>query len=261
MKTRRLIPLNLQLFSEGGEMGVESLEVATPIETQEPESTPIESGEEVQVAAEPDKVEKAFAARLAKEREKIEQEYNPYKSLIEQQAQQYNMTPQEYIEAIEQQRQEAEKQRYIEQGLDPDLINELVEKHPAVQYANQIKTQEQQRAEEQAKFNAETQEFAEMFPDLDPSKVPQSVWDQVAQIRQEKGLSIVDSYLRVTRTQQPNIEEVKQQAIKEYVEKLKTGQRPVEGSGSSPVIVTDTPKTFEDARKQALEVMRQTKQF
>ena len=54
---------------------------------------------------------------------------------------------------------------------------------------------------------------------------------------------------------------MKQQAIKEYVEKLKTGQRPVEGSGSSPVIVTDTPKTFEDARKQALEVMRQTKQF
>ena len=69
---RRLIPLNLQLFSEGGEVGVESQEVATPTEsTHEGIEPVVEPGEEAQVAAEPDKVEKAFAARLAKEREYV----------------------------------------------------------------------------------------------------------------------------------------------------------------------------------------------
>ena len=70
---RKMIPLNLQLFSEGGEMGVESQEVATPTESTQNEGIEpvVEPGEEAQVAAEPDKVEKAFAARLAKEREYV----------------------------------------------------------------------------------------------------------------------------------------------------------------------------------------------
>jgi hypothetical protein len=54
---------------------------------------------------------------------------------------------------------------------------------------------------------------------------------------------------------EPDVEKIKQDAIKEYIAKIKDGYSPVESSGSSGTIVS-TPKTFEDAKKGALAMFR-----
>lgn len=84
------LPLNLQLFSEdsgAAETGVESASAAE-VQTETPEVTESQTGVETQAAAEPEKqnnFEKAFAKRLAAEREKWQSEtsekYKDYDTL------------------------------------------------------------------------------------------------------------------------------------------------------------------------------------
>ena len=52
-----------------------------------------------------------------------------------------------------------------------------------------------------------------------------------------------------------NIDAISNKAIQEYLDKKRT-YAPVEGGGASLVQVSQTPKTFEDARKGAIELMR-----
>lgn len=56
--------------------------------------------------------------------------------------------------------------------------------------------------------------------------------------------------------QEPDIETIKKDAIQEYIESLRKGNKPVEGSGAPPVLVQSEPKTFEEARKGALALLR-----
>lgn len=61
--------------------------------------------------------------------------------------------------------------------------------------------------------------------------------------------------------QEPDLEQVRQNAVKEYFEKVKAGNTPVEGSGNSAIVTgNSTPKTWDDARKQALSFLRGSKQ-
>lgn len=52
-----------------------------------------------------------------------------------------------------------------------------------------------------------------------------------------------------------DIDAISNKAIQEYLDKKRT-YAPVEGGGASLVQVSQTPKTFEDARKGAIELMR-----
>lgn len=62
-------------------------------------------------------------------------------------------------------------------------------------------------------------------------------------------------------SQKPDMESLKKQAVQEYIESLKKGQKPVEGSGSSAVVVTPKTNTWEAARSGALEYLKQNKLF
>lgn len=58
-----------------------------------------------------------------------------------------------------------------------------------------------------------------------------------------------------------DMETLKQNAVKEYIENLKKGAVPVEASGTSPAVITETPKSFEDARKGAAAMLKASKIF
>ena len=163
--------------------------------------------DEQQPAAEPDQ-EVAFHKRLSQEKEKLErqytEQYSPYKGFIEKEAQKYGMTPQDYIAAIDAQEKEQEREALLEKGIDPDYLNEAISKHPAVQEAERI----MQERQIQAQFNSEAQELFEEFPDINVKEIPETVFD----LRNEKGLSLLDAYLRVTYKKNRTLAE--QDAIK-----------------------------------------------
>lgn len=194
-------------------------------------------------------IDRIVGERLSRERQK----YTPYQSFVESQAQQYGMTPDEYLQAVEQQKQEEKNQQFQQQyGIDPEAISKALENHPDMIYARELRAQQ----EEQQKLNAQAEELFTEFPNLNPQDIPTEVF----QLQVEKGLSLLDAYLRVSHKTQPDINQLKQQAITEYIEKLKTGNKPVEGSGSGPVIINQEPRTFDDARKGALNLLRQVNQ-
>lgn len=57
----------------------------------------------------------------------------------------------------------------------------------------------------------------------------------------------------------PNVEDIKKQAVKEYIDGLRN-QKPVEGGGQSPAVVQKSSNSFEDARKSALQFLRSKKE-
>lgn len=59
---------------------------------------------------------------------------------------------------------------------------------------------------------------------------------------------------------EPDVESIKQQGIKEYIERIKSGNTPIESSGNTATIVNSTPKTWGDAKKGALAYLRATKE-
>lgn len=199
-------------------------------ETQE-EETPAEAGEEQEVAAEPaqDKAEIAFAKRLAKEREKIQrelqQQYAPIMSLAEQEAMKYGMTPQQWAQAVQQNAERQYYQQMQEYGVDPRVI----EQHPAVIKARQAMqqvSQKEQQLTEKEKFNMEAAEFFETFPDVDAK----SISPEVMQLRQQRGLSLVDAYLRVNHKKM--IEDARTKAEQQAIAGMRKKKQASTGSAT-----------------------------
>lgn len=157
-------------------------------------------------------VDRIVGERLGRERQK----YTSYQSFIEAEAKRYEMTAEQYIQAVEQQRQAEERQRYIDQGLNPDLVNRLLEQHPDIQYARQLRAQQQQEAQ----FQAEANEFFQTFPDVDASKIDPEVF----RLKAEKGLSLTDAYLRV------NFSKMRSQTEQEVIAKLQSNAQSTPGS-------------------------------
>ena len=58
-----------------------------------------------------------------------------------------------------------------------------------------------------------------------------------------------------------DVEALKQQAIQEYLNKKINLNQPVEGGGASPVSVQERPKTFAEARKNALAQIRAAREM
>lgn len=125
--------LDQELLPEDDFTGVDDVPAAgeqDPVLSQEPAAEP--GADPGQAAAagvdvQPDKTEQAFAKRLAAEIEKREREYSPYRNFIETEAARYNMTPAQYLQAVEQQRQQEEAERFAEQsGLNPEVARQLM---------------------------------------------------------------------------------------------------------------------------------------
>lgn len=197
---------------EQTEQSVNNAEFAEPqqielqVETQEISENPSE-------VADPKPVQDAETnAQYAEMRRK--QELDEYRSNLETTQQQLERVARlagyeshdqmiSQLDAIE---QEQEAQRYREMGVDPEAFNTLIEQHPDIQFAREMKAKQ----EEEQRFQSEANELFSEFPDLKPEQIPAEVW----QIKEQKGLSLLDSYLRV------NYKNMGQQAEQQAIQKL-----------------------------------------
>jgi len=85
-------------------------------------------------------------------------------------------TEAEYNQAIAKQeadeQAEAQAQQYKEAGVDPDIINQLINDNPLVKQANEVISQQK----ESARINSEVEELFAEFPESKDSKIPDSVF-------------------------------------------------------------------------------------
>lgn len=207
-----------------------------------------ESGEQTQGEAAPAVAEKdpnkAFAARLGHERNKIKAEYEPYKAVVARQAQASGMTESEYLQHLNDQAlsDEAESQ------------GKTVEQLKAEQEAAELKAKVE-KIERKEKLTAEEKALT-----ADP-KIGKWVTDNLSDIRaiaEQTNVDLKVAMAYVLTQKLPDLLEASnpEKHIKEYVERVKKGQAPIElGGGASHT--GDAPvKDFDTARKNALGMLK-----
>ena len=116
-----------------------------------------------------------------KVQERLQQfESDPRLKFIEQLASQHNMTPDEYIQAVQQQQEQERIQQLVEQGISEEVAQEMLENR---KFREQFENEKKAKAEEEKK-NAQYNEFFDYFRqangrDFAPDKdeIPPSVWE------------------------------------------------------------------------------------
>lgn len=105
-------------------------------------------------------------------------ESDPRLRFIEEIASQHNMTPQEYMQAVQQQREQERIEELVSQGISEEVAQELLETR---KFRQQFESEKQAKAQEEQK-NAEFTEFFDYFRqangrDFIPSQdtIPESV--------------------------------------------------------------------------------------
>lgn len=180
----------------------ESAQVETPATTQD-YFTVKYNKEERQVSYDeaPDYIQKGLNY------DKVQGKVSEYEQQLNRVAQLSGyQTHDELLAALDDIEQQQQRAQYEEAGIDPDIMNQFIEKHPDIQYAREMK----QKEEETQRFNNEANELFAEFPDLKPEQIPAEVW----QLKESKGLSLLDSYLRV------NYKSLGQQKEQEAIQKL-----------------------------------------
>lgn len=190
-------------FEQGGNQTIETIEsTETPIQQepaqiepqQEPQSQPQENAftvkynkEEMQIPYEqaPDYIQKGLNY------DKVSQRAETYQQQLDRIAQLSGYQSQdEMLSALNEIEQERERQKYEQAGIDPDQFKQLVSELPEIQQFRQI----QQQQEEQQRLQTEANELFGEFPDLTPEQIPQEAW----QLKESKGISLLDAYLRTS---------------------------------------------------------------
>ena len=120
-------------------------------------------------------------------------ESDPRLVFIEQLASQHNMTPQEYIEAVNAQQEQAKIDELVSQGINEELAHEILENK---KFREQFEADKKAKAAEEQK-NADYNEFFDYFKqangrDFVPNtdEIPQAVWDAT-----EKGVPLKFAYM------------------------------------------------------------------
>ena len=231
-------PFNLQLFAEVEPTGEPTGDVGAG-----------DAGQGDAEVKEKDPA-KAFAARLGHEKKKIEAEYTPYKSVLERQAKAAGMDVKEYIqyqqEQLEREELEAEAQA---RGKTPEQIK--LEREKAEKEAELAKYQRKE------KLTSEEKELT-----ADP-KIGKFVTDNLSKIREIADAAEVDLRTALAIVATEKLPELLEQTnpdihIKNYLESLKKGGKPIEIGGGIATPQPVAPKTFDDARKSALERLRRS---
>lgn len=262
MKKPYALTLDLQLFAE--ETGVESVPAAeeqtvpAPPETDEPAP---ETGVEEQAVAEPkekeNNFEKAFAKRLAAEREKWEKErqaelekYKDYeiaKKSLEFLMKQNNisdpMTLKEQLELAELQ-ERAEKE-----NLPPEVLKRLDELERKAAKVDEIEKL-QQEAQQIQQFEQTLKEFCE-GKELDGKPLDyKELWKYMYDNKTENP-EIAFKAMKAEILEK-KLEEAKKEGMKELIQ-AKTNIPKVDGSRGSGSITPSQPKSFEEARQRAMQ--------
>lgn len=182
----------------------EPAQTQEPATTQEPDYFTVKyNKEERQVSYDeaPEYIQKGLNY------DKVQQRVSEYEQHLNRMAQLTGyQTHEEMLQALDEAEKEQEQQRYRDAGIDPDTFNHLLEQHPDIQYARELKQQQEQ----QQRFQAEADELFSEFPDLKPDDIPAEVW----QLKETKGLSLLDSFLRV------NYKNLAQQKEQEAIQKI-----------------------------------------
>lgn len=229
------LKIDLQLFAEGDE----------PVEPGTDE--PIEPAPDVEPVKEDITQTQAFSQRLKDMTQKaVDAEYDRLYGA------EYGIhSKAEFDAAIAKQEAEREAQK---KNLDPEVYQELQE---LKQFKNQTE-----------KEKIISSEDSKLMNDPKVGELYKQWHDEImTNVREHNSRPDIEFTIMLREKaaelvgQKPNVEELKQQAVKEYIENLKKGNKPVESGGASPVVVASQPKTFEEARKQAMEFMKLSKEF
>jgi hypothetical protein len=189
------------------ETEVETFETQEPTESQETEPTEQTPFLKVKYNKEEMELDEERAKELAqkglnydKVQERLQElERDPRLSFIEDIAKDYGMTPDEYIEAVRQQKEQAKIDELVSQGISEELAQEINENK---KFREQMEAEKKAKAEEEKK----NQDFAEFFdyfrtangreyvPNQDA--IPENVWESVNQ-----GVPLKFAYMAHENTQ------------------------------------------------------------
>ena len=208
-------------------MSEELIQSENTVEVAEPQQEQVQvQSENTSEVAEPKPVQDAETnAHYAEQRRK--QELDQYRSQAETYQQQLDRAARlagyqshdELITALDQLEKEQERQQYIERGVDPDAIDEILskklEEHPDVQWAKEQKA----KLEEEQRLANEWTELTQEFPNLEIKDIPDEVW-----IMNKQGKPLLDAYLRY------DYKNLGQRKEQEAIQKLQQNQATSTGS-------------------------------
>ena len=209
---KNLFDLDLQYFAEGEDTGVEDVEVAEPQEDEESEAESEETGEEETGDSEPEPQTAEENARYAAIRRRAEEDARrKYEAQIAPLNQQITAmcngithpvtgrpitSVQEYVEALAIQQRQQNERELEEKGVDPSIINRMIETNPVVMQAQQV-LEKAQADQAQAALQRDVEELSKIDPNIrdvnDLASLP-TFPQMVDFVAKNKGVSIVDAY-------------------------------------------------------------------
>lgn len=214
---------------------IETTQTQEPVTTQEPQYFEVKYNKEpVKVSYDeaPDYIQKGLNY------DKVSQRVSEYENHLNRVAQITGYSShEEMLQALEQAEREQEAQRYRDAGIDPQVFNQLLENNPEIQYAREMRAKQ----EADQRFQSEANELFNEFPDLKAEQIPQEVWH----VKEQKGLSLLDAYLRVS------YKNLGQQKEQEAIQKLQGNAQASPGSLSGGDVQHNT--SIKDMSKNDFE--------
>ena len=137
------------------------------------------------------------AERAAKQ---YQQELNAREQWVKQMFSQYGVTNwQDYQAKMEQQVQAQREQQFIDAGIDPKLVKDLIKNDPelqAIKQQNQMLQEQMKQKEQEAKMVNDYGELTKEYPELvtKPEDIPTEAWQLF-----DKGYTLLDAFEKVKR--------------------------------------------------------------
>lgn len=227
-----LFDLDLQYFAEGEDAGAnEVVDTAEPQEDETTEETEVETGEEETGNAEPEpqspEVNAQFAAMRRRAEAEAERKFSARQAHMDAQIAAMckgithpvtgrpitNM--EEYVDALQIQQKQAREQELQAKGVDPSMIDRMIESNPTVMQAQRVLEQTKQREAEEA-LQRDLADISKYDPNIkginDLAALPNfnEILDRV-----QRGASLIDAYKMVNfdNFMQHQNEAARQQAI------------------------------------------------
>lgn len=208
-----LFDLDLQYFAEGEDAGEN--EVSEPAETTEDETTEeteVETGEEETGNAEPEpqspEVNAQFAAMRRRAEAEAERKYNAKQAQMDAQiaAMCKGIThpttgrpitnAEEYFDALAIQQRQTQEKELQDKGIDPSMINRMIESNPVVMQAQRVIEQSRQ-TEAEAALQRDMEELSKINPNIkgiqELAALP-TFPQMVEYMNKYPGMTVVDAY-------------------------------------------------------------------
>jgi hypothetical protein len=248
--------LDLQFFAD---------EVADTTSTAETTTTDVEVGEQTETTENVTPAETSNVDGNKSEKQFTQSEVNALvekrlareknaSSFLEKLAKRQNLDIDAFMKSVDDAIASEEVRNYSEQN---NVSEEVAKKVLGLEQEVSVLKADKEKAEKDNATRKEWEDFAKEFPNIKPDDIPQEVLDMAS-----NGSKLVDAYSRYAYKQlKASQETLKQDTIKDYLAgKIKA--EPVEGSGGNAVATQkEAPKTFDEAKKQALALFRTQKDF